>query len=682
MPETPPPFPVDGITLSSPTPEPASKIAAPVQPSVVPTVPQKKNARHLSFIVLIVGGLIYSVPALVLLVMFPRPDGSLADVKNIGTLVYALGALFLLLLGVVGFLRISAIKDHPRMRFFALVRLGSVVIPLFLLSIITASLINVAPKLRLEVISPKTAAEFVAPVSVTFGMETALKIFTQNNLKPLKFEWDYNNDGAIDQETFDPVSTYLITKAGIFSIVATVTMTDGSVKKVIYRLVIPRASFAVQPVQPIIDEPATFTVEHLFPKLVDNPVTLVKAKWDFDGDGTLDLETDKLTASYTYHKLGKANVTVVMTQSNQTQSTLQRSVDVVPTPEQPFPITLETEPQMLLGPPPFGVLFALKTKEPIANATWDFGNQKTAEGIRVPQVYNTVGTYVVNVTVRSSSGAVAKLSKVLRVTNPLEIRDLSFQGSVVKSFVVEGEVPLTVDLTPVTVQPLISFSWDAQSAPESEITDKKFYAVYRDEGTYFIDLIGMDPDQNVFRKRITVNALPPSSLVSFSMDPATPTAPATVKFDASDTFIPSGEEITGFEWDFGDGDTSASKFSGARVDHLFTKPGTYVVTLTIRTTSGKTFSNKQTLTVRAPLLDACFMPSRTSGKAPLGVRFDASCSTGGFSSWTWDFGDASQSDVQNPTHVFLQKGEYKVMLTAVTKDGLRSTTTSTISVTE
>lgn len=682
MPDIPPSSPVDGITMppSSTVPQEISSAAAPASPA--PVAATKRDHSRIAFIVLLGFAVLYAIPAFVLLSMFPRADGSMSDVRSIGTLLYTVGALGWLSFGVVGFLRIASIKEFPRMRLFASLRLAGIVLPLVLLSALTAFLINVAPKLRLEILAPRTAAEFVAPVSVTFGMETALKVFAQTNLKPLKFEWDYNNDGVTDQETFDPVSTYLITKAGIFNIVAKVTMTDGSVKNVIYRLVIPRASFGMLPLQPIIDEPTTFSLEHLFTATASDPAAkLIKAKWDFDSDGTTDLETEKLTATYTYHKLGPANVSVALTRANQSQSVLQRTIEVVKPPEQPFPITLETEPQTLLGPPPFGVLFTLKTKEPIANAAWDFGNGKTAEGFRVAQVFNAVGNFTVNVSVRSQSGAIAKLSRVVRVTNPLDIRDLTFQGTEVKNFTVEGEVPLTVNLTPVTQQPLISFTWDAPNAPEADISDKSFRAVYRDEGSYFIDLIGTDPDQNVFRKRINITALPPASLVSFSMDPATPVAPATVTFDASDTFIPSGEEITGFEWNFGDGDSSGSnKFSGARVNHLFSKPNTYTVTLTVRTVSGKTYSNKQTLTVRAPLVDACFMPSRTSGKEPLGVKFDASCSTGDFISWTWDFGDASQSDVQSPTHVFMKAGEYTVTLTAVTQDGRKSTKSTTISV--
>lgn len=681
-PDTPSPPPVDGIV----PPKDAEQVQPAAAQSAVPAATPRPKVKGNTILILF-GALaaVYALPALVLMSMFPRPDGSLAAVKEGATLVYGIGTVAWLIFAVVGLMRVSSIKEHPRMRFFGMVRLGLMAVPMILIGAALLVLINVPPKLRLEVKSPKTSAEFIAPVSVTFGMDTALLYFKQQQLVPLKYEWDYNNDGITDQETFDPVSTYLINKAGIFNIVATVTMTSGVKKQVIYRLVIPRASFAVQPAQPVIDEQLTFSLENFFPKTTDTQAPkLQRARWDFDGDGTVDLETDKLVVSYTYHKLGKVNVAVSMTLTNQSQQSLQRVIEVGKPPEQPFPITLETEPATLLGPPPFGVLFTIKTDEPVASATWDFGNQKSGEGLRIAQVFSAVGSYNVSVAVRSQSGSIARLNKLVRVTNPLDIRDLSFTGkSTVKDFTVEGEVPLTVELTPMTAQPLISFSWDATKAPEADVTDKTFRATYRDEGRYTVDLIGVDPDQNVFRRPIVINALPPKSNVLFSMDPPTPTAPALVRFDASDTFVPVGDEITGFEWDFGDATSGGqTKFSGARIEHLYEKPGTYTIQLNVRTTSGKVYTGRQTLLVRAPLFDVCFLPSRTSGKAPLGVRFDTGCSTGNFTSWLWDFGDASQSDLQNPTHVFLKAGSYQVTLTATTKDGLKGSKTTTITVSE
>jgi PKD repeat protein len=676
--------------MLSDLPPPVDGIAPPpvvTEQSVVtkPTAVTSKPFNRIIVIFLVIA-VLYAIPAFVFMGIFPRADGSMATLKQFVTLVYSIGTGAWVLIAVIGLLRVSALKDHPRMKFFGMVRLIGMTVPMVIIGSLLLLLINIPPKLRLEVLSPTSTADFIAPVSMTFGMRTALLIFKQQQLTPLKFEWDYNNDGIVDQETFDPTSTYIVKSAGIFNIVCTVTMTNGQKKNVIYRLIIPRASFEVQPVFPIIDEQLTFSLENFFTKSSDASVPkLLKARWDFDGDGTVDMETDKTVVSYTYHKLGKVNVVVTMTQTNQTQTSLQRVIEINKAPEQPFPIFLETEPSTLLGPPPFGVLFTIKTSEPIASASWDFGNQKSGEGLRIAQVFNTVGSYSVIATVRSLSGAIAKLNKVVRVTNPLDIRGLTFEGSpVVQDFALQGEVPLSVNLTPVTSQPLISFTWDASKAPEAVITDKTFQATYRDEGRYTVDLIGIDPDQNVFRKTLTITALPAKSTVVFSMDPPTPSAPALVKFDASDTFVPPGDDITGFEWDFGDNSSggSSTKFSGARIEHLYQKPGTYSIQLTVRTIAGKSYIGRQTLLVRAPLYDVCFVPSRLSGKAPLGVRFDSGCSTGNFTQWLWDFDDNAQSDIQVPTHVFLKAGEYSVTLTGTTKDGLKGSKTTTITVTE
>ncbi len=628
---------------------------------------------------------LYALPALFLSAIFPTPDGSLGELKAGAMAVYGIGFVFWLALGFLGVMRIGTIKEKPKMQRMALIRLCLFEVPMLLVSGATVGMIARPPTLTLDIIAPLTASELVSPLSVTFGMDTAKKIFDLEKLRPLKYEWDIGNDGLIDQETFDAQATFLFPKPGIFNVVVRVLMTNNTRKTVTKRLVIPRASFGVEPPYPIIDEPSSFTLDHLFPKGSDNTAPkLVKAKWDFDGDGNVDFESDKPSAAWTYHKLGSVNASVVMTLSNQTQQTLQRIVQVVKPPVQPFPITLETEPSTLLGPPPFGVLFVLKTDEPIANVSWNFGDSKTAEGLRVAKVYNEVGNYTVTALARSQSGAVAKLTRVVRITNPLEIRDLGFEGKpAVRNFVIDGEVPLTVNITPITTQPLISFSWDAPGATEVLTTDKTINAVYRKEGKYFLDLIGIDPDQNVMRKRIAVNVSTAKSDVQFTMDPPAPTAPALVKFDASDTFIVTGEEITGFEWDFGDGFTAAAgtKFSGSRIEHLYERPGTYIIKLNVRTTAGTVYTRDRQLVVRAPLIDACFIASRKSGKAPLGVRFDTGCSTGSFSNWLWDFGDGSQSTEANPTHVFLKTGEFRVVLVATDKDGLRSSKETIISVT-
>lgn len=681
-----PQAPLDGIVLSR-SPEDFIQKAEPPSLSVEFSSDPSKRI-HLfakaAWIILILATIVYIGFALYLLSHFPRQDGSDAELKNIGMLVLLLGIACSSLFGIVGCMRIALVKNkNARIKIGALFRLVAGVLPVIAISGFTLVSMNKEPTFFLQVLSPSSGELLVAPVSVTFGMQDSLAIFEKLGLVPLKYQWDFTGDGIFDQETFDSQATFIASRSGIYPIAATVTMTNGSFKQVGLRLIVPRESFFLEPANPIVDEPASFSIEHLLNKNVPNAPTLVKAQWDFDGDGTIDTDTSNATVSYTYRRLGPVSVSVTIALSNQTQTSYQRRIEIVKPQEQPFPITLDTEPATLLGTPPFGAVFTLKTKEPIANASWDFGDAKTGEGLRIAHVYSTVGTFTVNATVRSQSGATAKLSKVVRITNPLSLPDLSFQGSPeVNGNAIQGEVPLVVDITPITSQPLISFAWDAQNATEVLATDKSFHAVYRDIGRYFLDLIAVDPDQNVFRRRLIINAKSPESVVRFTMDPATPTAPATVTFDASDTFVAVGEEITGFVWDYGDGNaTNESKFSGSRITHLYESPGTYAIGVTVQTTSGKRYTGTQTLVVKAPIIDACFMPSRTSGKGPLGVFFDSSCSAGEFESMLWNFGDGAQSDQKSPTHVFIAEGKYQVTLTATTKDGRKSQKTSTITVT-
>lgn len=64
---------------------------------------------------------------------------------------------------------------------------------------------------------------------------------------------------------------------------------------------------------------------------------------------------------------------------------------------------------------------------------------------------------------------------------------------------------------------------------------------------------------------------------------------------------------------------------------------------------------------------AAFSGSITSGLRPLTVVF-TDASSGGATTWAWDFGDGSTSTDQNPTHQYTTAGTYTVTLTASNPD--------------
>ncbi|GAA1264488.1 PKD domain-containing protein [Arthrobacter pascens] len=70
-----------------------------------------------------------------------------------------------------------------------------------------------------------------------------------------------------------------------------------------------------------------------------------------------------------------------------------------------------------------------------------------------------------------------------------------------------------------------------------------------------------------------------------------------------------------------------------------------------------------------------FTATPTSGTAPLTVVF-TDTSTGGPTSWAWDFGDGETATAQNPSHTYTAAGTYTATLTAANEAGSTSSTTT------
>jgi PKD repeat protein len=65
---------------------------------------------------------------------------------------------------------------------------------------------------------------------------------------------------------------------------------------------------------------------------------------------------------------------------------------------------------------------------------------------------------------------------------------------------------------------------------------------------------------------------------------------------------------------------------------------------------------------------ASFSAAPTSGTAPLAVQF-TDTSSGSPTAWAWDFGDATNSTAQNPSHTYTAAGTYTVTLTVSNSAG-------------
>lgn len=666
--------PVDSLT--QPPEPPKQTPAAPVAPA--PAASAKGGEVKRLERMLLLGGsglyIVYLLWAFILMAILPSTSEAMKPLVSIGLLSAAVAGLVFLALGGLLLMHISQSKTVIDIRKRALIRLAIFVVPGLLISGVMAFMISREPPLSLEILSPAASKDWVAPVAMNFSVEKTVGLLAQRGFRPVTYKWDINGDRKVDQETLVPTLTATYDREGVYTMTVSMVASDGSIRAASKRFIILTSVFGVSPAVPIVEQPVIFSLAGL----ITDPAAITQVQWDFDGDNKVDATTASATTTYTYFKTGDYTVSALIDLANKTQARYQRSITVQDPPVLPFPVSLKNEPANLISSAPFTVLFTIDTKEKIADVQWQFGDGQTGAGNRVAHTYTSNGSYPVVANVRSASGVIATLTTAVQIVDELTLADLTFEGSPKpQGDTIQGEVPLTISLTPKTSTSFVQFNWETPEATEVGSTKTKLQAIYRRVGEYTLTLVAQDLNNHVLRRTFNVSVREPSALVSVRLNPETGLAPLTVNFDASETSVP-GDDVTGFIWNFGDGTPEITQ--GANVSHTYTIPKTYTVGLTVQTANGKAYRTTATVVVRSPGLLACMTRSKETITAGSSVQFFSDCSTGTAQSYLWDFGDNAQSTEANPVHLYTEPGTYTVKLTVGDGTTLRNTATSTITV--
>lgn len=640
------------------------------KPSVEPAV-QMQKTKAMVIVVFACLYLIYAVTCAFFMAVLPTTDASLAGLVPIAMGFSAVGAIVFVFIALFLLSRIMKSDVSVKSRQWGLMRVVAAVIPGLALSLATPVLIMREPALPIDIVDPTQAEDFVAPVAVTFSAERAGEILKTLNLKALQYQWDTDGDGTVNDTTVLPTTTAIYERQGIYTVSVVVTLEGNQRRKLSRRLVIPQAVFSVNPAKPIVERPVKFSVAHLLPDVKQ----LKEVQWDFSAEEGDEETTTTPDAVHTYYAKGRIPVSATVLMQNNTQTVYRRTITVDDPAPLPFKVTLETEPKKLVGPAPFGAIFRVVTDEPIKEIGWTFGDAKEERGAdlrRVAKSFDQSGAYPVTVRVRNVAGQLAELSTLVRVTERLQLTDLTFEGEpqLQANSIIKGEAPLNVQLTPKTSVPLIQFSWEDPDG-EAAVQGATVSRVFRTPGSYTLTLIAENPEGKVLRQNVSVQVDPPSAQPVITLKPEGGTAPLTVTFDASQTYIPPGQQIAGFEWSFGDeGPQEDPVLGAARVEHTYKTAGEFIVTLRVVMSDGKDYKTTKTIVVRRPTLGACIQASRTTVQAGKGVAFDSSCSIGIPSKIAWDVRSEASPDLslaQSPesqyVHVFETVGTYRVTLT-------------------
>lgn len=218
---------------------------------------------------------------------------------------------------------------------------------------------------------------------------------------------------------------------------------------------------------------------------------------------------------------------------------------------------------------------------------------------------------------------------------------------------------------------IVQWNWDFGDGNTSYLMNPAHQ--YNANGTYTVSLVVYADSAGIVYNDTTFQSLVISSSpdVSFTWNPEpTPIGQTTNFYGASNS------QVVSWLWDFGDGNSSSVQ----NPVHTFSNVGTYIVSLQIVDTGGCQNSVYHNCTVTdLPILDFTWDQSCLNNPVQFTV-LSPPTDTGAIASYFWDLGDGNSSTMQNPSHLYVQVGNYNVTLTITDTLNAVNSLTKTITI--
>ncbi|NUN07681.1 MAG: PKD domain-containing protein [Ignavibacteriaceae bacterium] len=293
----------------------------------------------------------------------------------------------------------------------------------------------------------------------------------------------------------------------------------------------------------------------------------------------------------------------------------------------------------------------------ISRYFWEFGDNRTAEGMVVSYQYTRPGVYYPVLRVEDNSGTPCNFdTDTLRVFVNSQPRAAAGEDKIVAAGeVISFDGSQSSDLD----GKLSEYSWELGDGNFSK--GERITHSYSNSGIYKViltvtDDAGVSNSQDKDELIVKVN-FPPVANAGQNISSA---QDEIIYFYGGNSKDQDGF-ITEYLWDFGDG----TKSSGESVSHSYRKPGNYTVTLKVKDNSGtKDSYGSTTIDVRInakPIASATQDLNVTLAE----FKFDGTSSSdpdGNIMKYYWDFGDGKTSTQPAPTHYYTRPGMYRVRL--------------------
>ena len=289
----------------------------------------------------------------------------------------------------------------------------------------------------------------------------------------------------------------------------------------------------------------------------------------------------------------------------------------------------------------------------VASSQWDFGDGATSSSFSETHIYSTPGFYDIQLIVTSPFGCIDSL------TQSVEVRSAPFSEF---SIAIDSACgPVVTTFNNVSSGSGLSYNWqlgNGQTSSSFNPGTQSYGAASGIDTTYYVQLsVTNNCGSSTYLDSIIVM---PQPIAFFGTNVNSGCSPLALSIANLSSGLPDS-----YFWDFGNGITSTS--SANLIQETFvtgSTPTVYTISLVVQNECGLD-STSHIITVLPNTVTAFFNSSITSGCENLTVDF-TQYSIGG-TIYNWDFGDNNTSTQLNPTHTFMNPGNYDVSL--VINDG-------------
>ncbi|HYG52971.1 MAG TPA: PKD domain-containing protein [Flavobacteriales bacterium] len=448
--------------------------------------------------------------------------------------------------------------------------------------------------------------------------------------------WDFG-DG---NNSLSSNPNYIYAAPGVYNVTLTVTNANGCDSTIVKQVVvndIPVAAFTADTA--CVGSPTNFTDVS-----TGAPVTWL---WDF-GDGTTS--TAGPTVSHTYATAGTYIVQLFVTGGtgacfDNTFGTVLVSNTVT--------AYFNDEDTACLNEVIAFTDSSTTTGPPITSWNWNFGDGNTSTLQNPAHAFTGPGNYLVTLSIAVGGGCNSSYTQNVLVVNDPSANFALADGCLNQTSTFNS----TSSGNGLPIASTVWYFGDGNTA-----TGTPAMHVYNAQGTYDVSLVvtGVSGCKDSVSAPVTIHPLPVAAFSNNSV-----CLGDTVFFNDLST-VASGS-ITNWTWDFGDGAGSALQ----EIYHVYTAQNdTFPVTLIVESNFGCLDTVTQDAVLH-PIVTFDFGTDNANGCAPFALTFydNSTANPSTIVGWVWYFDDGLYSFQQNPTHGFVNEGQYYVSLTVTTSDG-------------